>query len=147
LGVLVLDNQRSDAKDLVIADIPGLIEGASEGKGLGDQFLKHVERCRMLMYVLGPMDADLMLSPVELAKALQKQLAVVEQEVAAYSPLMQEKPRLIVINKTDVMSEEQKQELKKIFAKHKPLFISAVSRQNLEKLVEQIAKLTESSMQ
>jgi 50S ribosomal subunit-associated GTPase HflX len=45
------------------------------------------------------------------------------------------------------MSEEQKQELKKIFAKHKPLFISAVSRQNLEKLVEQIAKLTESSMQ
>jgi GTP-binding protein len=147
LGVLVLDNQRSDAKDLVIADIPGLIEGASEGKGLGDQFLKHVERCRMLIYVLGPMDADLMLSPDELAKALQKQLAVVEQEVAAYSPLMQEKPRLIVINKTDVMSEEQKQELKKIFAKHKPLFISAVSRQNLEKLVEQIAKLTESSMQ
>lgn len=142
LGVLVLDNQRSDAKDLVIADIPGLIEGASTGKGLGDQFLKHVERCRMLIYVLGPMDADLLLSPSELAKTLQNQLAVVEQEVAAYSPLMQEKPRLIVINKTDVMSKEQLQAITKAFADNNPLFISAVSRINLDTLVEQIASIS-----
>lgn len=142
LGVLVLDNQRSDAKDLVIADIPGLIEGASVGKGLGDQFLKHVERCRMLIYVLGPMDAELMLSPAQLAKALQKQLTVVEHEVAAYSPLMQEKPRLIVINKTDVMSKEQLQAVTKAFADNKPLFISAVSRINLDTLVEQIASIS-----
>ncbi len=142
LGVLVLDNQRTDAKDLVIADIPGLIEGASQGKGLGDQFLKHVERCRMLIYVLGPMDADLLLPATDLAKTLQKQLTVVEQEVAAYSPLMQEKPRLIVINKTDVMSEEQLKAITKAFADNNPLFISAVSRKNLDTLVEQIASIS-----
>jgi GTP-binding protein len=144
LGVLVLDNQKSDAKDLVLADIPGLIEGAAQGKGLGDQFLKHVERCRVLIYVLGPMDADLLLSPAELTKTIRKQLVVVEQEVAAYSPVMQDKKRLIVINKADVLSDAQLEALAKEFAKENPLFISAVSRKNLDVLVEQIAHLTKS---
>lgn len=142
LGVLVIKDQKSKIQDLVIADIPGLIEGAHQGKGLGDQFLKHIERCRMLIYVIAPMDADLLLSPGNLASALEEQLHTVEQEVAAYSPSIQKKPRLLMINKIDVLTPEQQQAIAKTFANNKALFISAASRQNIDSLIEQIARIS-----
>lgn len=138
LGVLVLDEERSTLKDLVIADIPGLIEGAHQGKGLGDQFLKHIERCRMLIYVIAPMDADLLLAPKELVQVLLEQLETVRQEVSAYSPHMQGKKSILVVNKADVMSEQQQKEVSKAFAKHEVIVLSATTHHNLDDLVERL---------
>ncbi len=140
LGVLIIQNPKSKIQDLVIADIPGLIEGAHQGKGLGDQFLKHVERCRMLIYVLAPMDADLLLLPKELAQVLLEQLATVRQEVSAYSPHMQEKKSLVVVNKADVMSEAHQVAVSDTFGKEgiDVIMLSAAARHNLNNLVERL---------
>jgi GTP-binding protein len=95
LGVVRLDAMRS----FVFADIPGLIEGASDGAGLGIQFLKHLERCRVLMHLVDLMPADGS-DPIDNAKAI-----VVELE--KYNPKLAAKPRWLVFNKVDLMLEEE----------------------------------------
>ncbi|MGS2719092.1 Obg family GTPase CgtA [Paraglaciecola aestuariivivens] len=99
LGVVRLDAMRS----FVIADIPGLIEGAAEGAGLGIQFLKHLERCRVLLHLVDLMPADGS-DPVENAKAIIT-------ELEKYSPKLAAKPRWLVFNKVDLMLEEEVDEL------------------------------------
>ena len=99
LGVVRQDAQRS----FVIADIPGLIEGAAEGAGLGIRFLKHLERCRVLLHLVDLMPAD-QSDPIENAKTIISEL---EQ----YSPKLAEKPRWLVFNKVDLMLEEEVDEL------------------------------------
>ncbi len=99
LGVVRLDSQAS----FVIADIPGLIEGASDGAGLGIQFLKHLERCRILMHLVDILPAD-QSDPVENA------LSIIH-ELEQYSPKLASKPRWLVFNKTDLMLEEEADEL------------------------------------
>lgn len=99
LGVVRLDAMQS----FVIADIPGLIEGASDGAGLGIQFLKHLERCRILLHLVDVMPSDGS-NPIENARAIVKEL---EQ----YSPKLANKPRWLVFNKIDLMLEEEAQEL------------------------------------
>jgi GTP-binding protein len=94
LGVVRLDSQAS----FVIADIPGLIEGASEGAGLGIQFLKHLERCRVLLHLVDIMPSDGS-DPVENA------LTIVN-ELETYNPKLAAKPRWLVFNKIDLMLEE-----------------------------------------
>jgi len=71
---------------LVIADIPGLIEGASAGKGLGIQFLKHIERCQLLVFVIAPLDHEINDSASKLSKSLLSQLNEVKNEMQAYNP-------------------------------------------------------------
>ena len=88
LGVVRLD----ESTDFVVADIPGLIEGASEGKGLGHQFLRHIERARVLCVMLD-------LSHLELSP--EEQLEVLIRELGAYEPALLERPRLIVGTKAD----------------------------------------------
>ena len=95
LGVVRLDSQAS----FVIADIPGLIEGASHGAGLGIQFLKHLERCRILLHLVDIMPADGS-DPVENA------LTIIH-ELEQYSPKLAKKPRWLVFNKVDLMLEEE----------------------------------------
>jgi len=95
LGVVRLDAQRS----FVIADIPGLIEGAADGAGLGTQFLKHLERCRVLLHVIDIMPVDGS-DPVENAKTIIKELESHSEELAS-------KPRWIVFNKLDLLLEEE----------------------------------------
>jgi GTP-binding protein len=95
LGVVRLDSMRS----FVIADIPGLIEGAAEGAGLGIQFLKHLERCRVLLHLVDLMPADGS-DPVDNAKAIVA-------ELEKYSPKLAAKPRWLVFNKVDLMLEEE----------------------------------------
>ena len=95
LGVVRLDTQAS----FVIADIPGLIEGASEGAGLGIQFLKHLERCRILLHLIDIMPADGS-DPVENA------LTIIN-ELETYNPKLAAKPRWLVFNKVDLMLEEE----------------------------------------
>ena len=99
LGVVRLNAQRS----FVIADIPGLIEGAADGAGLGVQFLKHLERCRVLLHLVDVMPVD-QTDPVENAKTIIGEL---EQ----YSPELAAKPRWLVLNKLDLLLEEEAQEL------------------------------------
>jgi GTP-binding protein len=95
LGVVRLDSMRS----FVIADIPGLIEGAAEGAGLGIQFLKHLERCRVLLHIVDLMPADGS-DPVENAKAIIT-------ELEKYNPKLAAKPRWLVFNKIDLMLQEE----------------------------------------
>jgi GTP-binding protein len=104
LGVVRLDSMRS----FVIADIPGLIEGAAEGAGLGIQFLKHLERCRVLLHLVDLMPADGS-DPVENAKSIVA-------ELEKYSPKLAAKPRWLVFNKIDLMLEDEANELCKQIA-------------------------------
>ncbi|RHW76615.1 Obg family GTPase CgtA [Colwellia sp. RSH04] len=99
LGVVRLDSQRS----FVIADIPGLIEGAADGAGLGTQFLKHLERCRILLHVIDVMPADGS-DPLENAKTIINELEQHNEKLA-------NKPRWIVFNKLDLLLEEEAKEL------------------------------------
>jgi GTP-binding protein len=90
LGVVVLDN-----RDLVMADIPGLIEGAHEGAGLGHQFLRHVERSRLLVHLLNGASAD----PLQ-------DFEQINQELALFSERLAQKPQIVVLNKLDLPEAE-----------------------------------------
>ncbi len=84
-----------DGREFVVADIPGLIEGASEGRGLGDQFLGHVERCSVLLHLIDGTAED----PVE-------DWRTIIGELEAYSEILAQKPRVTVLNKIDAIDEE-----------------------------------------
>lgn len=99
LGVVRLSAERS----FVIADIPGLIEGAADGAGLGTQFLKHLERCRILLHVVDIMPVDGS-DPVENAKTIIN-------ELAQHSDKLASKPRWLVFNKLDLMFEDEAKEI------------------------------------
>jgi GTP-binding protein len=95
----VLGTLEADDRQLVVADIPGLIEGAAEGAGIGHEFLAHVERTRLLVHVLdlAPLDGS---NPVENHRA-------VEQEIAAYGAGLAELPRILALAKADLVPEER----------------------------------------
>ncbi len=97
LGVVRMDSEKS----FVVADIPGLIEGAAEGAGLGIRFLKHLERCRVLLHLIdiAPIDES---DPVENAR-------VIISELEKYSSKLAEKPRWLVFNKVDLMDRAEAQ--------------------------------------
>ncbi|MDM7861656.1 Obg family GTPase CgtA [Alteromonas sp. ASW11-36] len=99
LGVVRMDSQES----FVIADIPGLIEGAAEGAGLGIQFLRHLERCRVLLHLVDLMPVDGS-DPVDNARAIIN-------ELEKYSPKLAAKPRWLVFNKIDLLLPEEAEEL------------------------------------
>jgi GTPase len=99
LGVVRLDAMRS----FVIADIPGLIEGAAEGAGLGIQFLKHLERCRVLLHMVDLLPADGS-DPVHNAKAIVA-------ELEKYNPRLARKPRWLIFNKVDLLLEDEVEDL------------------------------------
>lgn len=86
---------RHKAREFVLADIPGLIEGAADGAGIGDRFLGHIERCRVLIHLVDISDED----PAEAMR-------IVEDELAAYGEGLDEKPRLIALNKIDLADRE-----------------------------------------
>lgn len=94
LGVVPVDNA-----ELVVADIPGLIEGASEGRGLGDRFLGHVERCAVLLHLVDGTSED-----------VATDWEVIVGELEAYGGDLAEKPRLTVLNKVDALDEEERAE-------------------------------------
>jgi GTP-binding protein len=91
LGVVYVDG-----KEFVLADLPGLIEGASEGLGLGDRFLKHVERCGILLHLIDGTQEDV-------AEAYR----VIRGELEAYSELLAGKPEIVVLNKIDAILDEE----------------------------------------
>jgi len=132
LGVMEFDNQ----KRLTIADIPGLIEGASEGKGLGHRFLKHVERTRFLLHLI-----DGAASP---KKEILKDFYLLQDELNRYNPNITKKEQMILINKTDLMPQV-KNDIDKIrtaFTKigFESLAISAMTGDGLDELKDTLAK-------
>lgn len=130
--------QYKDYQSFVVADIPGLIEGAHTGKGLGIRFLKHIERTKVLVFLL-----DSTLIPYKENK--NEDYDILLNELESYDKKLLEKPRIICFSKVDTLSEEQKKDLNKIrFTKTKGkekitvLKISAVSGENLKKLLDDI---------
>jgi GTP-binding protein len=124
LGVI----ERVD-RTLVLADIPGIIEGASDGKGLGHQFLRHVERCPILVHLVDGSDEDAD------ATALIARIRVLNTELKRFSEMLAEKPQLIVLNKAD--TREDLDDLAKVIAKRlkqEVMVISGVSGQGLQEL-------------
>jgi GTP-binding protein len=110
----------------VLADLPGLIEGAHEGKGLGHRFLSHGERCRMILHVIDGTSPD-----------MANIYTAVRHELENYSPTFLSKKELIVITKTDVMSDEQKDLAKQIFGPD-TVMVSAVEKDNLLALEQKL---------
>jgi len=112
----------------VMADIPGLIEGASQGKGLGIQFLKHIERNICLLFLLAADTED-----------IYQTYAILQKELQTYNPAMLQKPSLVVITKSDIMTKKDKNDISKAFSpRYSPLFISALTNQGLESLKDHI---------
>ena len=110
---------RIDDEEMLIADIPGLIEGAHEGTGLGDKFLRHIERCAVLLHIIDGTQKDV----AGAYRAIRKELKL-------YSPVLEKKPQIIVINKIDALVDEERaakvREVQKA-ARKKPLLMSGVS--------------------
>jgi GTP-binding protein len=96
----------SHEKSFVIADIPGLIEGAADGVGLGVQFLKHLQRTGLLLHIVDLAPFDDNVDPVKDAKALIK-------ELRKYDESLYDKPRWLVLNKLDVLSEDERKKKSK----------------------------------
>jgi len=117
-----------DDKSFVMADIPGIIEGAAEGKGLGIRFLRHIERNSILLFLI-PADA----------KDIGDQYRILLGELRKYNPELLDKKRLLAISKVDMLDEELMQEMERDIPKDLPyVFISSVSQFNLEKLKDLI---------
>ncbi|MEY3647549.1 MAG: hypothetical protein RLZ13_431 [Bacteroidota bacterium] len=117
-----------DDKSFVMADIPGIIEGAAEGKGLGIRFLRHIERNSILLFLI-PADA----------KDIGDQYRILLGELRKYNPELLDKKRLLAISKVDMLDEQLMQEMEREIPKDLPyVFISSVSQFNLEKLKDLI---------
>ena len=120
-----------DFQSFVIADIPGIIEGASEGKGLGYKFLRHIERNSILLFLI-PADA----------KDYYQEYKILLNELNKYNPELNDKDRVIAISKSDLLDKELEDEIRKTFPENfKLLFISAVTGENLTPLKDELWKL------
>lgn len=134
LGVVRIEQENS----FVIADIPGLIEGAAEGAGLGHEFLRHLERTKLLLHIIDamPFDGE---DPIEKAHALVR-------ELGKYSDTLLAKPRWVVVNKLDLVPAEDREELVKklhdaLCPDGRPFFaISAATREGTKEVVMTIAQ-------
>jgi GTP-binding protein len=123
-----------DFQSFVIADIPGIIEGAAEGKGLGHYFLRHIERNSTLLFLV-PADAD----------DIKKEYEILLDELRRYNPEMLDKDRLLVISKCDMLDDELQKEMKQQLDKELKgldyLFISSVAQQGLTELKDKLWKM------
>ena len=126
---------RVDGREFVLADIPGLIEGAHEGVGIGDRFLGHVERCRALLHLV---DGT--------SEHAGKAYKTVRAELAAYGHGLDEKPEIVALSKVDALSPEllkqQKERLQRA-AKKKPLLLSATSGQGVPEALRALLAVVE----
>jgi GTP-binding protein len=134
LGVVVVGEEPNDVS-FVVADIPGLIEGAHTGAGLGTQFLRHIERTRLLVHLVDISDSSGRPDPA-------KDYAVITNELASFGAGLEQKPVLVAATKIDVVNKDKLAKLRRYCKKHDlPLYpISAVTGEGIEKLKHAIAK-------
>jgi len=119
-----------DYQSFVMADIPGIIEGAAEGKGLGHYFLRHIERNSILLFMI-PADAD----------DIHKQYDILLDELRRYNPEMLDKERFIAISKSDMLDDELKAELKEELDNNLPIdymFISSLTQEGIIQLKDKL---------
>jgi len=120
-----------DNRSFVMADIPGIIEGASEGKGLGYRFLRHIERNSVLLFMV-PADTD---------RPIREEYAILLNELTAYNPELADKPKLLAITKSDMLDEELEKEMEQELPEDVPyIFISSVTGKNILPLKDMIWK-------
>ena len=128
---------RIDAREFVLADIPGLIEGAHEGIGIGDRFLGHVERCRVLLHLVSAQEDD-----------VAKAYTTIRGELDAYGHGLSDKPEIVALGQVDILDDETKaqkiKELEKASGQSVIAF-SAVSHQGLDNTLRAVAKIIEAS--
>lgn len=134
LGVVRVGPETS----FVIADIPGLIEGASEGAGLGHLFLRHLSRTSLLLHVIDVAPVDETTNPIAAARAIVK-------ELYNFDPALADKPRWLVLNKMDLVPEDEREEViakyRREFGDETPIFpISAATREGCDTLVKAISE-------
>ena len=125
LGVVAYHGHRS----FIMADIPGIIEGAAEGKGLGTRFLRHIERNAMLLFMI-PADSEDIL----------KEYAVLLDELTRYNPELLDKNRALAITKSDMLDSELTQEIAQNLPDIPHVFISAVTQHNIDALKDMVWK-------
>ncbi|MBS1513530.1 MAG: GTPase ObgE [Bacteroidetes bacterium] len=117
-------------ESFVVADIPGIIEGASDGKGLGIQFLRHIERTKILLFLIDTTN----LLEATTKKEFLKEYKTLLKELENYSEELLKKPRIICFTKIDAITEELKKKLSKMKTDETKILISAVSGEGLDKL-------------
>jgi GTPase len=117
-----------DYKSFVMADIPGIIEGASEGRGLGIRFLKHIERNSILLFMISVESAD-----------INQEYQVLLHELKTFNPELLDKKRLLAITKTDLVDEEMEKEMRQTLPEGVPVvFISSITQKNIMALKDLI---------
>ncbi|OGI10369.1 MAG: hypothetical protein A3F80_09370 [Candidatus Melainabacteria bacterium RIFCSPLOWO2_12_FULL_35_11] len=133
LGVV----RKPDGDGIVIADIPGLIEGASGGAGLGHDFIRHIERTRLLIHIIDAAGVN-GTSPEDAYK-------IIQNELKGYDKSLLKKKQLLVLNKIDLLSEEECKKLKDYFKKKRlnPILISAATKKNITFLLNHLFELLE----
>lgn len=131
---------------IVLADMPGLIEGAHDGKGLGDRFLKHIERTGILVHILdgspseGLFHRSQALEKDKLKEDIKNNYEIINKELSDFSHELLKKPQILAINKVDLWlkKRETKRKIKKLFKSKKVFFISALTGEGLEGLMDEI---------
>jgi GTP-binding protein len=118
-----------EGQTFIMADIPGIIQGAHEGRGLGHRFLRHIERNSVLLFMI----------PADTERSLHEEYDILLQELQAYNPDLLDKPRLLAITKSDLIDEGLEQMLRETLPDGVPtMFISAVANKNIQRLKDKL---------
>jgi len=148
LGVMEVARASGPPQRYVVADIPGLIEDASTGKGLGHRFLRHIERCRLLIYLLYLEDElllDAQKSAEERMAALLKQFSTLHNELQQHEPELARRPFLVVLNKIDVLEPEFVEQFQQHWSQEHPetqlQLLSGATQQGLDRLKQKVDTL------
>jgi GTP-binding protein len=127
LGIVSYRGHQS----FIMADIPGIIEGASEGKGLGFRFLRHIERNAVLLFMV----------PADTSRTIKEEYEILLSELTAYNSELLQKPKIIAITKADLLDSELQKEMQEQLPKKIPtIFISSLANQNLMELKDMLWK-------
>ena len=126
LGIVAYRNNKS----FVMADIPGIIEGASKGKGLGIRFLRHIERNSVLLFMI----------PADTHRTIKEEYQILLDELQDYNPELMQKPRILAITKSDMLDEELMNEMEQDLPQIPSLFISSVAQKGLLELKDMLWK-------
>jgi GTP-binding protein len=124
LGIVSYRNGKS----FVMADIPGIIEGASKGKGLGFRFLRHIERNSVLLFMV----------PADTSRSIKEEYEILKNELQEFNSELMQKPHLLAITKSDMLDEELKEEMKADLPKVPYIFISSVAQQGITELKDML---------
>lgn len=120
-----------DNKSFIMADIPGIIEGASEGRGLGYRFLRHIERNSVLLFMV----------PADTPRSIAEEYEILLNELTAYNPELIDKPRILAVTKSDMLDKELEAEMAVGLPKDVPsIFISSVAQKNIAPLKDMLWK-------